>query len=137
MSWLDALLLALRRRQPRVPEGRPPVFPSDLESLINTERMTHGLPTLEPDPRLARLAQSWAEAMQQSGTLSHGDFAARFTDSMVGHAGAENIAYGAMTEQQCVALWMGSPGHRANILGPYKAQGSGRAGDYWCVDFSD
>jgi uncharacterized protein YkwD len=30
----------------------------------------------------------------------------------------ENVAYGNVTPEQLVAMWMASPGHRANLLKP-------------------
>lgn len=42
---------------------------------------------------------------------------------------AENVAYGASTAKQVVALWKGSSGHRKNMLGNYKYIGIGTARD--------
>jgi len=42
---------------------------------------------------------------------------------------AENVAYGATSAKQVVALWKGSSGHRKNMLGNYKYIGIGTARD--------
>ena len=42
---------------------------------------------------------------------------------------AENVAYGAGSGKQVVALWKSSAGHRRNMLGNYKYTGIGAAGD--------
>lgn len=41
----------------------------------------------------------------------------------------ENVAYGANTAKEVVALWKGSPAHRKNMLGNYKYIGIGTASD--------
>lgn len=56
---------------------------------------------------------------------------------------AENIAWGYQTPQSVVSGWMGSSGHRANILGNYKdigcdyldALNGSYQGKYWTCDF--
>lgn len=45
------------------------------------------------------------------------------------HRFAENVAYGASTAKEVVTLWKNSPGHRRNMLGPYKYIGIGIAKD--------
>lgn len=42
---------------------------------------------------------------------------------------AENVAYGATSGKQVVALWKSSSGHRKNMLGNYKYIGIGTARD--------
>ena len=55
------------------------------------------------------------------------------------HVG-ENIAGAAQTVDQVMLAWMGSPGHRGNILGDYTEMGAARIENefgliYWCVNF--
>ena len=45
------------------------------------------------------------------------------------HGFAENVAYGPTTGKAVVDLWKNSPGHRRNMLGPYKYIGIGIAKD--------
>jgi uncharacterized protein YkwD len=52
----------------------------------------------------------------------------------------ENVAAGQRTPEEAMRSWMGSPGHRHNILGRYTEMGVGVARSangslYWCVDF--
>ncbi|MCC6751300.1 MAG: transporter, partial [Deltaproteobacteria bacterium] len=55
----------------------------------------------------------------------------------------ENIALGQPTPAQVMKSWMTSPGHRANILGPFTHLGTGYvpcgtgafAKPYWTQDF--
>lgn len=43
------------------------------------------------------------------------------------HGFAENVAYGFISGIQVVLMWEKSPGHRRNLLGPYKYTGIGIA----------
>jgi uncharacterized protein YkwD len=50
----------------------------------------------------------------------------------------ENVAYGYSTPESVMAGWMGSPGHKRNILNcAFKEIGIGLAqpGNYWTQDF--
>lgn len=50
----------------------------------------------------------------------------------------ENISIGANTEQQVIAGWMKSKGHRTNIMNPrYKQVGVARKGKYWTMVLSN
>jgi uncharacterized protein YkwD len=103
---------------------------------LNEARADHGLELLEADARLDNLAMTWAQSMQASGVLAHGDFAGRIGRAFPNRACAENIAQGQRDSEQVVATWLDSPGHRENLLNPiYTSCGCGRAGDYWCADF--
>ncbi len=45
------------------------------------------------------------------------------------HSMAENVAYGARSGREAVALWKSSSAHRRNLLGNYKYTGIGTARD--------
>jgi len=49
----------------------------------------------------------------------------------------ENIAVRYRDCRSVVAGWMGSQGHRNNILGNYRHIGCGRRNDYWTCDFGN
>jgi uncharacterized protein YkwD len=140
MSWLDIVRSWFRPK----PNPRPPVNPppaTDLIAALNAERARAGREHLVESAVLDDTALDWARSMAASGTLSHGDFIGRIAAVMPGRAAAENIAEGQTTVAQVVATWMNSPGHRANILGPYRQAGHGEAMDahmvrYWVVDFA-
>lgn len=138
------------RRRPQPPPQPPiPLPPSLVDDLLaahNQFRAVHGLPPLIANAKLAMAAQGHVEWMARTGTLSHQegfrDFSSRITaQGYVFTACAENIADGQRTVAEVMASWETSPGHRANILGPYKDFGFGKAfaSDgtvYWCVDFA-
>lgn len=71
----------------------------------NAERARYGLPPLAMDRHLMRSARAHAIWMTQNHSMQH-------TRQMV----AENIAMGQPDCASVMASWMGSPGHRANIL---------------------
>jgi uncharacterized protein YkwD len=73
----------------------------------NAERSRYGLPPLEVDESLMESARAHAQWMTRNQTMRH-------TSAAV----AENIAMGQQDSQQAMSSWMGSSGHRANILNP-------------------
>jgi uncharacterized protein YkwD len=90
--------------------------------LTNKERATADLPPLEPNALLFKAAREHAANMANKGELEHKldgkDVGKRADD--VGYAWAgigENIAESDdETAAGIMKLWMGSEGHRANIL---------------------
>jgi len=96
----------------------------------NAERERYGLPPLEIDPELVRSARKHCAWMTRNRSLQH-------TRASVG----ENIAMGYRTSREAVRAWMGSSGHRANILNrSYRRIGAAayRTEDgtiYWCQQF--
>ncbi len=93
-----------------------------LLGVVNEVRGNHGLRPLKVDPALARAARSYTATMLRTGVFTHGDMFGRLSRS--GAAGpmyGENLAWGTgpyATARQVVRGWMGSPGHRANLLRP-------------------
>jgi uncharacterized protein YkwD len=98
--------------------------------LINREREAHGESALRRNSRLEQAAQSHTESMALGEYFEHvgpgGDTPGNrmrasgyIYSSQVGYEIAENIAWGTLsrgTPQAIVAAWMGSTGHRENIL---------------------
>lgn len=159
---MDLLLAVLRllfspRPQP-VPLPPPPddgapadadrnLIAWDLTQRHNAERARAGLSSLAHDARLTAVARRHADEMARRNLLTHdresGTPYYEEIDRAVGVrvACAENIAAGPRTTGQAVAGWMASPGHRANILGPYDAMGGASAVsasgvDYWTCCFA-
>lgn len=102
---------------------------ANLVHYVNRQRRLHGLPPLEVCPRLQQSARRHCLWMAKTGLLRH-------TSDPV----AENIAMGQDSSAEAVRSWMNSPGHRYNILGPYRYIGaaayrsvSGTA--FWCLQF--
>ena len=100
--------------------------------LVNRERLAHGEKALQANARLEQAAQSHTESMAAGNYFEHdgpgGDTPANrmravgyIYSSRVGYQVAENLAWGTLwlaSPRAIVASWMGSPGHRANMLDP-------------------
>jgi len=90
--------------------------------LVNAERDKYGLPALEKNWEVSRIARMKSQDMIDNKYFSHNsptygspfnmleNFGLRFS------SGAENIALGQRTASEVMKTWMESPGHRANIL---------------------
>ena len=97
---------------------------SQLASLTNAERQQAGLPALVVSSSLMRAAQLHADQMASMGQMAHSLPGARYPEpkdrlAAVGYnwqAYAENVAYGQGNPASAISSWMGSSGHRANIL---------------------
>lgn len=96
----------------------------------NAERSRHGLSPLKVDEKLIKSARAHTAWMVHRRMLRH-------TSQSV----AENIAMGQRNTHEVLRSWMGSPGHRANILNrSYRRIGVAayvaRDGTiYWCQQF--
>jgi len=122
---------------------------NDIHAAHNFERTSRGIPALTLDGRLNNAAQGHANWMAANRVLSHFGAGGSTPDVRMKAAGfpvfasAENIAEGAASVPEVMALWMNSPGHRANILnGVYTHVGYGVAADvngrlYWAVNFAN
>ena len=106
-------------------------------ALINAERAAQGLGPVRENPRLSQAARAHAADMVANGTFSHtGSDGSRFFEraAAAGYAcaSAENIALGQRTEAEVMTSWMGSSGHRRNILTPDAVEfGIGRVDNMW------
>ncbi len=109
--------------------------------LVNAERTAHGLQPLRSDPRLEQAARVHTDDMQANGQFSHtgsdGSTASYRLRATGYYAdGAENLLKGIVTPAEAVALWLGSPSHRAKILEPaYRGIGTAQGGEYWTQSF--
>jgi len=127
--------------------GASPVS-RDLLAQVNAQRNAAGVPGLYWCPPLEHSAQGHSDDQAIHNAMSHtgsdgSDVAQR--DEGAGYNGwtaiGENVAYGARSASEVMALWMNSPDHRANILsGAYThfGGGIGWAADgttYWTQDF--
>ena len=102
---------------PTASAQKPPHLP-DYASAISAYRRAHGLPAVESDLRLAAVALSQAQAMAQSGNVSHsvgGSFSTRVA-SLRKRLAAENIGAGFQTFPEMLKQWEDSRGHRENLL---------------------
>jgi uncharacterized protein YkwD len=95
-------------------------YAAGLFNALNYDRVTNGLPALTWSPKLSNQAGTWANHMADTDSLTHQDLSA-----LIGspdYAGfrtlGENILVGSggMAPTQVQGTWMGSGGHRANVL---------------------
>ncbi|MCW2571061.1 MAG: hypothetical protein JWO88_1119 [Frankiales bacterium] len=84
--------------------------------LVNARRATAGLRPLIVSPCATRYAAPWSAHMAATSILVHQSLAPILR--CPARAAGENIAYGNVSADQMMTMWMNSPGHRANILNP-------------------
>jgi hypothetical protein len=102
----------------------PTAFEQEVVLLVNQERATRGISPLALDDRLLAAAQGHALDMATNNFMSHtGSDGSSARDRIVaaGYTGpswGENVAAGFFSPASVVSAWMGSSGHRANILNP-------------------
>jgi uncharacterized protein YkwD len=108
-------------------------------ALVNRERQKGGLPPLAGDPALSAIAQNHAEDMARRGYFEHEspegmDPFDRLRAAGISYRRAgENIACRTEGARSVVRLWMGSPGHRKNILGDFTRAGIGAYRGYYVL----
>jgi hypothetical protein len=117
--------------------------------LTNAERVAAGLGALVCDLALTRAARAHSQDMCDQEYFSHTSADGRDVAARVRAEGAtfswlgENIARGQRTPAEVHSSWMGSPGHRANIMSAMFARiGIGYVecpgyGPLWTQDFTD
>lgn len=113
----------------------------DVASLTNAHRANAGVRALDREASLDRMAQEWADHMSSIRSMQHSGNDWRISKASPGWSlcCGENIAYGYTTAGSVVNAWMGSTGHRANILdGRYTHIGVGysASGHYWVQVFA-
>jgi hypothetical protein len=113
-------------------------------SLTNAQRTKAGLKPLMTDAALDEAAQVWAQHLASTCAFEHSSSSWRSgrTSSSGWAATGENIAAGYATPSAVMAGWMGSSGHKANILNKsYTGLGVGYATSsctyktYWVQTF--
>lgn len=93
-------------------------------NLVNTERANAGLNTLSLDNTLQSSAMAKSKDMAEKGYFDHTSPTYGSVSNMLKQFGVsyryngENIAKGQSTPQSVMNSWMGSSGHKANILSP-------------------
>lgn len=119
-------------------------------SLINSERQKQNLPPVVYAEKLYKASLSHNNMMIEC-EKKHGNSSC-FTHTVTllneptlltrvkatgynAMAVSENIAWGYSTSGGIVGAWMGSSGHRGNILGNYKDVGCSYVAPYWTCDF--
>ena len=107
---------------------------SDILSETNQFRKSKGLAELIIRQELNTIAQKHSANMANGRVdFGHAGFEERnerAKKEIQGlHRFAENVAYGPTSAKEVVTMWKDSPGHRRNMLGPYKYIGVGTATD--------
>jgi uncharacterized protein YkwD len=127
-----------------IPAGPNPGAVQQGLFVANGIRRQNGLPELTLDPVLAAVAQAQAEDMENRHYFSHDTpegltpFQRMQNAGVRYRAAAENIAMGTANAQRAFDMWLGSPGHRRNLLNNiYGRAGLGYSGGYWVHDFTD
>ncbi|MEO9006443.1 MAG: CAP domain-containing protein [Candidatus Dormibacter sp.] len=130
---------------PAAPRPAPPaiVVGSTQQAYINGDRAAAGLGQLTWSSCLAGIAYQNAVRMANAGGISHAGGASADLGCGLGQQGGENVGYwsAGINDPQLNTMFMNSPGHRANIMGPYHYVGTswvvGRNGaGYIAVEFS-
>ncbi len=109
---------------------------------VNAHRANAGLAPLTLCGTLNVAAQNQSNAQAAANRMFHANLSANA--NAAGYTGwrslAENVAAGQTSTGQVMTSWMGSSGHRANILGSYTHVGFGLAAgaggvNYWTQSF--
>jgi uncharacterized protein YkwD len=118
--------------------------------IINQYRGNNGLGPLAIDNQLNGVARWMADDMANNNYFSHTDSLGRDPFSRMDQLGytyntwrGENLVAGTDTASYAFEMWVGSPGHNANMLSPnYTVIGIARAynpsstfGWYWATEF--
>ncbi|MEE9387918.1 MAG: CAP domain-containing protein [Paracoccaceae bacterium] len=94
----------------------------NFQTLINNARTSRGLGAIQPSAKLTATAQGHANDMSANGFFSHTSSNGYSVGRRAKAQGygfcwiAENISVGRTSEAEVFARWMGSPGHRKNML---------------------
>ncbi|WP_270181495.1 CAP domain-containing protein [Alkalihalobacillus sp. CinArs1] len=97
-------------------------FEQEVVELTNAERQKAGLPALEVDTELSKVAQAKSEDMKANNYFAHNSPTYGSPFDMMDQFGVEyrtageNIAKGQQTPEEVVNAWMNSEGHRKNIM---------------------
>jgi uncharacterized protein YkwD len=103
------------------PAGTATAYATEVVRLTNLERAKAGCAALRVEPKLRTAAQLHSQDMADRGYFSHTSPDGRGPGDRAAAQGyrawsGENIAVGFPTPAEVVTGWLGSAGHRANIL---------------------
>jgi uncharacterized protein YkwD len=106
------------------PPPPPPaiVIGSTQQALINSDRASAGLGALTWNSCLYNVAVSNANRMAAQGYISHTNGPNVDLNCGLGHQAGENVGWwsGGINDSQLNTMFMNSPDHRTNIMGPYR-----------------
>ena len=108
---------------PPAPRPAPPaiVIGSTQQVLVNQDRARNGLGPLTWNSCLANIARSNAARMAAQGYISHTNGPNLDLNCGLGHQAGENVGdwSAGINDAQLNSMFVASPEHLANILGPY------------------
>jgi uncharacterized protein YkwD len=106
---------------PPPPAPPPVVVGSAQQALINQDRAANGLGPLTLSSCLSNVAVSNANRMAAQGYISHTNGPSVDLTCGLGRQAGENVGWWSkgVNDAQLNTMFMNSPDHRANILGPY------------------
>jgi uncharacterized protein YkwD len=93
-------------------------YETRIVQLVNAHRAVARLPRLAVSPCADRYAEDWSATMARTSAFRHRPALRTLLTGCRAGAAGENIAAGPVSADQMMAMWMRSPGHRANILSP-------------------
>ena len=130
------------------PPGGTSTWVDEMVALVNQERASAGVAPVQACRTLMTAAQRHSDDQAATGRMSHTGSNGSTMSQRVQAAGytswtalAENVAAGQPDVASVVGAWMGSTGHRANLLSAnYHHIGVGRAAGpggtlYWTQNF--
>lgn len=102
-------------------------YEARINTLVNVERRARGLKPLAASSCATTVGRTWSVTMARTGKFVHQALAPILSTCRARGVG-ENLAYGNISADAMMRMWMNSPGHRANILNPrYTHLGTGAA----------
>jgi uncharacterized YkwD family protein len=133
-----------QQAKPAAETGELSQYEQKVVELTNQERAKQGLPALEVDAELSKVAKEKSRDMQANNYFSQDSPTYGSPFDMMKQFGieyssaGENIAMGQPTPEEVVQAWMNSEGHRKNIMNSnYTHIGVGHVenGHYWTQQF--
>jgi uncharacterized protein YkwD len=121
----DAQPTAAPAPAPR-PAAPPIVVGSTQQALINQDRAGAGLGSLTWNSCLAGIAYQNAARMANQGAISHAGGPNQDLGCGLGNRAGENVGFwsAGISDSRLNTMFMNSPDHRANIMGPYRYVGT-------------
>jgi uncharacterized protein YkwD len=118
---------ATRPAPPPPPPPRPAIWVNSRQQvLINIDRAAAGLAPLSWSPCLYAVALQNARRMAAQGYISHANGVYQDLACGLGNRSGENVGYtsAGINDGLLNTMFMNSPEHRANILGPFRYVGT-------------
>lgn len=112
---LSTLTLASAPAEARPSAASVAGYEAKVISAINAERARHGRGGLASWSCMDRYATAWSAHLARTGRMTHRSMAVVLRGCAATRV-AENLARGGVGPERVVAMWMASPGHRANLL---------------------